>query len=81
VVRAHPTVPHKLLKLLRFYGLARCDPSCRLSKGSTEVPKAPRVTSDAKQPIPFDIGRINPLGDWGALSAALPAVIAWRYAE
>jgi hypothetical protein len=28
------------------------------------------VTLDGKQPIAFDIGRINPLGDWGALSAA-----------
>jgi hypothetical protein len=70
VVRAHPTVPHKSLKLLNFWKVARYDPSCRLSKGSTEVPKAPRVTVDRMQLIPFGIGRLNPLGACSELSAA-----------
>jgi hypothetical protein len=30
----------------------------------------PRVTLEDKQRIELDIGRVNPLGDWGALSAA-----------
>jgi hypothetical protein len=51
VVRAHPTVPHKILKSLLFMREANAVIRIGLSKGSTKVPKAPRVVSGGSEQL------------------------------